>query len=132
VAYAIQHHRAGTVTASGLDVLAGVWLIISPFCMAARTSAITSNNVILGIIIAILAFIRFSNASYRTVGLSWVNALLGIWVLISPWALRFSHIHGAMTNNVCMGIIIIFLSCWSALASVNDRDQNRTGGDVSV
>jgi len=134
MAYAIHHHRGQIFTASGLDVLAGIWLLISPFVLLFHSTTIMANNVVLGIIIAGLALIRFFNASYGTVALSWINALLGIWVLISPWVLGFSTMHNAMSNDVAMGIIVVVLSCWSAFASMTDHagagDQGNTSGNV--
>jgi hypothetical protein len=109
------------MTASGLDVLAGIWILISPFVLRFSSGAATTNNVILGMAIAVLAAIRFSGA-YSQAWISWINLILGIWVLITPWVLRFSGFHTAATNNVIMGIIVIVLAGWSALASSSYGD----------
>ena len=125
MAQAIYHHHRGQIfTASGLDVLAAIWLLVSPFVLQFRSSTLMANSVVLGIVIGVLALVRFFSGSYRTAALSWINALLGIWVLISPWVLGFSLAHNAMSNNVLMGIIVIVLSCWSALASVDDHEND--------
>ena len=124
MAHAIQLHRAQVSTASGLDVLAGVWILISPFVLLFHAHSFGSNNVILGIIIGALALIRFFERSYDTVWMSWLNALFGIWMLISPWVLGFSHVHNAMMNNVAMGIIVILLACWSGLATTDSKEQS--------
>jgi hypothetical protein len=124
MAYAMKHPGAAAAP-SGLDVLAGIWLLISPFVLAfhAGTAAV-ANNVVLGIVIGVLALIRFFGPS-RNVGLSWVNFVLGIWVLISPWVLGFSSYTTALTNNVCMGIVVIILSLWSAAATSSDEHVGR-------
>jgi hypothetical protein len=110
-------HSAQVTTASGLDIIAGLWLIISPFFLAyGNLSRAMANDVILGIIIGILALIRFTGA-FREGWISWINVLLGIWVLISPWALGYADNAVAMRNNVILGIIVILLSGWSALAT---------------
>ncbi|HEY7118274.1 MAG TPA: SPW repeat protein [Tepidisphaeraceae bacterium] len=129
MAYAIKH-RGQTETASGLDVLAGVWLLISPFVLAFGSShtAATANNVVLGIVIGLLALYRFFSPD-KGVGVSWINVLLGIWVLISPWVVRFSAFQTATVNNVITGIIVILLAGWSALAtgsSAQGPDGGRT------
>ncbi len=116
---AIVHarHSAQVTTASGLDIIAGLWLIVSPFFLAyGNLSRAMANDVILGIIIGILALIRFTGA-FREGWISWINLLLGIWVLISPWALAYASHSVAMRNNVILGIIVILLSGWSALAT---------------
>jgi hypothetical protein len=71
------------------------------------------NNVIIGIIIALLALIRTSTP--RQIGWSWANVILGIWMIISPFAL------GTMTtailwNNIILGIVIAIIA--SANASI--------------
>src|ERR1051325_464116 len=118
--YALKH-REQVATASGLDVLAGIWLLISPFVLLFHNiHSAAWNNVILGIVIGVLALYRFVKPA-EGVGVSWLNVILGIWVLISPWVLRFSGYHTATVNNVVMGIIVIILAAWSALATGTDH-----------
>jgi len=125
MAYAVQHpHRGQVATASGLDVLAGIWLLISPFVLHFGVRAAMTNNIILGIVIGVLALIRFFDTEQLAV-LSWLNALLGLWVLISPWVLGFAGVRVPMTNNVVMGIIVIILAGWSALATGGGDEMNR-------
>jgi len=124
MAYALDRkHRAQIATASGLDVLAGLWILISPWVVGFQmvNSALT-NNVLFGIAITVLAAIRFFGA-FDLAALSWINALLGVWVLISPWALGFDYSHAPMINNVIMGIVVIVLAICSALATVDGRSN---------
>jgi hypothetical protein len=39
-------------------------------------------------------------------GANWVNVLLGIWVIISPFLIQFSQLSAAMWNNVIVGIVV--------------------------
>ncbi|MFZ0916568.1 MAG: SPW repeat protein [Candidatus Udaeobacter sp.] len=39
-------------------------------------------------------------------GISWINILLAIWLIISPFVLTFSIFPMAMWNNVITGIVI--------------------------
>lgn len=120
-----MHHRAQVATASGLDILAAIWLLISPFVLGFRyVASATTNDVIFGIIIGILAAIRFFGA-YAASSLSWINAVLGLWILVSPWVLQYSYSAVATWNSVIVGIIIIVLASWSALATDTSR-ENRT------
>ena len=122
MAHALKH-EGQAMTASGLDVLAGIWLLISPFVLTFSTlhSAMV-NNVIFGIIIGLLALFRFFNPSNGVV-VSWINVILGIWVLISPWVLGFGMNRVPATNNVIMGIIVIILAGWSGFATGDNRDD---------
>jgi hypothetical protein len=130
MAYAIHSHRSQVFTASGLDVLAAIWLIVSPFLLMFNSATIAGNNVILGLIIGGFALARFLSPTRSTVAFSWINALLGVWVLVSPWALQFSHNRAAMTNNVIMGIIVIILACWSAIASGSEHEMQSGNLDL--
>lgn len=116
MAYAIRSRRAQVQTASGLDVLAGIWLLISPFVLGFAAHQATTNNVILGIVIGIIAAIRVLGA-FNYPGLSWLNAVLGLWVMLSPWILNFGQYAVPTTNNVIVGILVVLLAMWSALAS---------------
>lgn len=113
------------LTANWIDLLAGIWLLISPFIIRGFASTATSNCVIFGIIIGVLSLVRFGYLA-RGVWLSWVNFILGIWVLISPWVLRFSHEPTATWNSAILGIIVIVFSLWAALATPGTRRTHVT------
>jgi hypothetical protein len=104
-------------TASVLTLFAGIWLIISPFWMGFYTMpGPLWNTLIVGVVVTILALIR---ACYprENVGLSWINLLLGIWMIISP---SFLHYYGQavpMRSDLITGIIIGVTALWSALAT---------------
>src|SRR5947199_4934511 len=40
----------------------------------------------------------------------WINLLLGLWVLVAPWALGFAESVGAMGNHVAVGIVVAALA----------------------
>lgn len=108
---------AGARTASVLNLLAGLWLIISPFVLKYNTLQVaTWDTVIVGIIVLVLAWIRAANP-IRLVGLSWINLLLGIWLIASPFALTYSNMPKATWNNVVFGVVVIILAIWSAAAT---------------
>ena len=43
-------------------------------------------------------------------GVSWINILLGVWVLISPYVLGFAYMHRPTWNNIITGVIIAILA----------------------
>lgn len=108
--------------ASGLNFLAGIWIIISAWVYGAiYTSGSAWNSIIIGIVIAVFAAIRFFSPR-SAVGLSWINALLGIWMIISPWVYGYANTNEArMWNSVIFGIIVLILGVWSAAATRNER-----------
>jgi hypothetical protein len=121
--------RGGTgnqvATASGIDAAVGVWLFISAFVFNASGTGFFWNNIIFGIVVAVLAGIRAFGA-YSQNWLSWLNVLAGIWVFISPWSLAFSHFQGAAWNNYISGIAVALLAIWSTSASSAMTGRNPT------
>lgn len=125
---AITVHRNQMQTASGLNVIAGIWLFLSAFAIYAH-GPMVANNIVFGLVVGVLALIRLSGAFDQS-WLSWVNALCGVWVVISPWAIMGTGANGptqAMVINNCItGGFIVLLGCWSAIAS--DTEPSMTAG----
>ena len=103
---------------SGLNILLSIWLIAAPFLLGyAGVSAVAMwNAIIVGVIVLILAGIRLGNPASAP-GLSWVNALLGIWLIISPFLLGTSNVAAVMWNDILVGIGFAVFGTWSALAT---------------
>ena len=101
--------------ASGLNVLAGIWEVLAPFILGyAAYATPTTNAIIVGLIVTVLAAVRFLGA-YRAAWMSWVNAILGVWLIVAPFILGYAGT--PRTNDIIVGIIIAVLGTWSALAS---------------
>ncbi len=67
--------------------------------------------------LVILAGIRLGNPASAP-GLSWVNALLGIWfVPLPPFLLGTSNVAAVMWNDILVGIGFAVFGTWSALAT---------------
>jgi hypothetical protein len=49
-------------------------------------------------------------------GLSWINFLLGIWLIISPFVLGFT-VASALSNAILLGILVGIFGLWAALAT---------------
>jgi hypothetical protein len=100
-----------------LLVVGGVWLIIAPFVINyASVSQAAWNDVIVGIVVAVAAL---ANMGARAGWLSWLNFLLGVWLIVAPFALSYKS--AAPTwNDVVLGVIVCILAAWSGAAS--DRD----------
>jgi SPW repeat len=102
---------------SWINVLLGIWVIISPFILGFSTlPAAMWNSVATGGAIGILALIRSS--APRQSGWSWTNVILGIWLIISPFALGFAS-GVALWNDVILGIIIAIVAWGNAAARVH-------------
>jgi hypothetical protein len=115
----VTTHRTQVQWASGLNLLAAIWLFISAFAVYAHGPMMT-NNIILGVAVAILAAIRLGGA-FDQGWMSWLNAVLGVWVIVSPWAVMgtgpFGPTQAMILNNCITGGVIVALGCWSAIAT---------------
>jgi uncharacterized membrane protein len=76
------------------------------------------NSVIIGLAVAIMAMVRVG-APLRYEGLSWLNFVLGVWLILAPFLLGFSVIGAAMWNSVIVGLVVLVLASWSAVATRN-------------
>jgi len=107
-------------TASGINVVAGVWLILSPYILGfAAISAALANSVITGIIIGVLALIRVYTPK-TSASLSWINLILGVWLIAAPFILGITSMV-AVWNSVILGIIVAAMAIWSATAVAEER-----------
>ena len=51
-----------------------------------------------------------TSSEARPLGTGWINLFLGIWLVISPFALGFSHYTGNMINNVAAGVALVLVT----------------------
>lgn len=98
-----------------LLVALGTWLIISPFVLSynSTTNVAAWNSYILGVAVAGFAI---GALSVPRVWEEWVNLVLGIWLIISPYVLQYSDVEPIATrNNLTTGILIAALAVWAML-----------------
>lgn len=99
-----------------LDMVLGIWLAVSPWILdfAEGEPADTRNAVIVGIAIAVLSALTF--LAYHIVE-EWIDVILGIWLILSPWVLSSSRDATVVADFVIVGAIVLTLSgyeIWSA------------------
>ncbi len=46
----------------------------------------------------------------------WLNGLLGIWLIVAPWVLKFSAAAIATWDHVIVGILVVVLAAWELWA----------------
>jgi hypothetical protein len=102
---------------SWVNFILGLWLIVAPFALVYRgISAALWDNVIVGIIIAVLAGWRaLGKESERMTVTSWAIAVLGLWTLAAPFALRYESNAHAMWNDAIVGIVLAIVATYMAL-----------------
>ncbi|HEX5270524.1 MAG TPA: SPW repeat protein [Gemmataceae bacterium] len=107
----------GARTASVLTLIAGIWLIISPFWMGFYTTATPLwNTLIVGIVVTILALVRACYPAENS-GLSGINLILGLWLIVSPFFLPYHNLVVPLRVDLITGIIVAVTALWSMMAT---------------
>jgi hypothetical protein len=114
--------REQVQTASLLNLLAGIWLIIAPWVLSYSAADPRWNDVVFGAIVAFFALVRTSGA-YRASWLSWLNLLIGAWVFIAAFTIDYTST--AQVNDVILGALVFIFGLWSASASESSPSRER-------
>jgi len=118
MAMALEQARMNVRWASGLDMVTGIWLLVAPFVLGyASVGSALWNSVIAGVAVALLAASRETREGVRQAAPSWINAAVGVWLLIAPFALGFSGVTEAFWNHMVVGVAVIAFALWSALST---------------
>ncbi|MER6048721.1 SPW repeat protein [Streptomyces sp. NPDC001793] len=68
------------------------------------------NNLIIGLVLAAIG-LGLTRAPIRMYRLSWTCAVIGVWLIVSPWVVTAGHSAGAglIWNNVVVGAVTLAL-----------------------
>jgi hypothetical protein len=93
-----------------VNVVLGAWLVVSPWVLGfTNNSAALSNSVIIGLALAAAALgAIFVPRAWE----EWTEAVLGLWMVASPWMFGFSTLYAAKVNAVATGLIVLVLALW--------------------
>ncbi len=105
--------RSEIASLSGLNVIAGIWLIIAPWVLGYSARDPRWNDVVFGIIVGVLALTRATGA-YRADWMKWINAAIGVWLSIAAFTIDNTNV--ARWNDIILGIIVFLLAIGSAVA----------------
>jgi hypothetical protein len=88
------------------NLILGAILFFSPWLFGFDAGAASQNAYVAGIVIAILAIAALTAFA---VWEEWLNLIVGLWTLVSPWVLGF-HGTKAMTVQVIIGAAVAILA----------------------
>ncbi len=103
--------RSDVIGFSGLNIIAGIWLIIAPWVLGYSGRDPRWNDVVFGAIVAVIGLVRVAGG-YREAWLSWINAAIGVWIFIAAFAI--DHTGRASWNDIILGVIVCALALGSA------------------
>jgi hypothetical protein len=100
-----------TTPVSILNVIAGIWLIISPFVLGYTGADATWNPIVFGAAVIVLALARMAGG-VQALWASWLNMAIGVWLFISAFWLASSS--QASWNVGILGVVVFILGAWAA------------------
>ncbi len=115
-------------TLSWIIALAGLWEIVAPFIFGmTATTAFLWDAIIVGLALVVFgAWAALSDQETTVKYLNWINAVLGLWLIIAPFVLSYSSAAAAMWNDIIIGLVALVLGAWAALA-VGSQGQQPMG-----
>ena len=88
------------------NLILGAVLFFSPWMFGFAAGAQSQNAAISGIVIAVISIAALAAFA---VWEEWLNLIVGLWVVVSPWVLGFQGTT-AMTTHVVIGLIVAVLA----------------------
>src|SRR5262245_33002046 len=94
-----------------INLVLAVCLFISPWVVGYVADTTPAWNAwIIGVVLAILSIATLSAFAEWE---EWINFALGIWLIISPWVLRFAPDTNARWTQVILGILVAAVAAWA-------------------
>ncbi|MEW1658509.1 MULTISPECIES: SPW repeat protein [unclassified Streptomyces] len=114
----------------GLILLTGTYAAISSWVVHfhAASPELAVNNLIIGLLLAVIG-LGLTRVPARMYRLSWTCAVIGVWMIISPWVVTAGHTAtaGMIWNNVVIGAVALILGLAATrLAMTEPRGKSRT------
>ena len=90
----------------GINLILAIILFVSPWIFGLPAGPASVNAMIAGIVIGVVAIAALVSLAQWE---EWVNLLLGLWLIVSPWVLGFAHTR-AMHFSIGVGATVAFLA----------------------
>jgi hypothetical protein len=85
-----------------INLVLGAFLFASPWIFGFASGVQSQNAIISGVVIAVLSLAALAAFAQWE---EWLNLIVGLWVLVSPWVLGFANTT-ALTVCVIVGLIV--------------------------
>jgi SPW repeat len=102
-----MENSKSTIACDVVNLILGAFLFITPWLFNYAPGAESWNAWIAGAVIAALSVVALSAFAEWE---EWLNLVVGLWVIVSPWVLSFSANATAMWTNVIVGIVVAVLA----------------------
>lgn len=113
-----QRWQDWATTLVGTYVFLSPWIIQYFFPASSATTVVGWSHHVVGL--AIVAMGMAALASYQFWE-EWVDIVLGVWLIVSPWVLGFTNMAALAWNSVAMGIVVLILSAGALFTGFDTR-----------
>jgi hypothetical protein len=94
-----------------VTLVLAICLFISPWIIGFTAAMVPAWNAwIVGVLLGALALATLSMFAEWE---EWVNLVLGLWLIVSPWLLGFAADRNVMTTHVILGLLVVAASAWA-------------------
>ncbi len=120
-------------TLSWIVALFGLWEVIAPFLLGyLAVGAALWDAIIIGVVLIVLAgWAALVNQEGTIKSLNWINAVLGLWLIIAPFILAYSGTAAAMWNDIIVGVVVAVLAAWAALSLGSSQTMGHGQGHAA-
>jgi len=102
------------------NILLAAFLFTTPWLFAYANEVVRWDMWIVGAAIMAVALLAiFAYAAWE----EWVNTMLGIWLIVSPWLLGFAHTR-AMHFSIGIGLAVILMALIELMLGYNPPREN--------
>jgi SPW repeat len=104
----------------GLMLLAATYAAISRWVVGFHDSSdeLAVSNLIVGLALSVMT-LGFAASNLHLHGMTWVAPLVGVWLVVSPWAVQGTdHTGGVIVNNVVVGGCIVLIGATMTAVSM--------------
>ena len=120
---------------TAIALLAGLWLIVSRFVFDYPANGSTAggvlNGVVIGIAVAVIAVARMSTTARSSPMLGLVTAVLGAWMIASPWVFGYNNWGTGsrpIYSDVIVGVVLFFVGLLSSMGAMRAMRASMGGG----
>ena len=102
------------------NILLAAFLFTTPWLFAYANEVVRWDMWIVGAAIMAVALLAiFAYAAWE----EWVNTMLGVWLIVSPWLLGFAHTR-AMHFSIGIGLAVILMALIELMLGYNPPREN--------
>lgn len=95
------------------NLVLGAWLIVAPFVGVGSAGDVAAwNSYVSGVAVAIFALAAIARPQ---VWEEWVNLVIGLWLILAPFALGFTDQPLPMWNQIVIGLLVGADALWAAV-----------------